>query len=107
MYPDIFREVRSCLFDNMAKPSEVLLTIDEDGEVEEEHIEDTETTFLYERMRETLIYLTNIDTKKMNELIQIRLECVKKQEYFTMERLNKLCWALGSISGCMQEDEEN
>ncbi len=24
-----------------------------------------------------------------------------------MERLNKLCWALGSISGCMQEDEEN
>lgn len=24
-----------------------------------------------------------------------------------MERLNKLCWALGSISGCMGEDEEN
>lgn len=23
-----------------------------------------------------------------------------------MERLNKLCWALGSISGCMSEDEE-
>ncbi len=54
------------MFDNMAKPSEVLLTIDGDGEVEEEHIEDTETTFLYERMRETLIYLTNIDTQAMN-----------------------------------------
>jgi hypothetical protein len=37
----------------------------------------------------------------------VRLECVKKREFFTMERLNKLCWALGSISGCMQEDEEN
>lgn len=50
------------MFDFMAKPSEVLLTINEDGEVEEEHIVDTENIFLYERMRETLIYLTNIDT---------------------------------------------
>jgi exportin-1 len=24
-----------------------------------------------------------------------------------MDRLNKLCWALGSISGCMNEDDEN
>jgi exportin-1 len=24
-----------------------------------------------------------------------------------MERLNKLCWALGSISGCMSPDEES
>ena len=24
-----------------------------------------------------------------------------------MDRLNKLCWALGSISGCMTVDEEN
>lgn len=49
------------MFDHMAKPSEVLLTIGEDGEVEEEHFEDTETIFIYERMRETLIFMTNID----------------------------------------------
>lgn len=24
-----------------------------------------------------------------------------------MEALNKLCWAMGSISGCMGEEEEN
>jgi hypothetical protein len=30
------------MFDFMAKPTEVLLTIGEDGEVEEEHIEDTD-----------------------------------------------------------------
>lgn len=24
-----------------------------------------------------------------------------------MERLNKLCWALGSITGCMSPDEES
>ena len=42
----------------MAKPKEVLISIDEEGEVEEEHFEDVETIYLYERMRETLIFLT-------------------------------------------------
>ena len=57
------------MFDFMAKPTEVLLTIDEDGEVEEEHIEDSGNIFLYDRMRETLIYMTHIDTNAMNQLI--------------------------------------
>lgn len=29
------------------------------------------------------------------------------KSYFTFDRLNKLCWALGSISGCMNIEEEN
>jgi exportin-1 len=29
------------------------------------------------------------------------------KSFFTFDRLNKLCWALGSISGCMSEDDEN
>ena len=57
------------MIDHMAKPDEVLLTIDEDGEVEEEHFEDLESAALYERMRETLIYMTHIDTNAMNLLI--------------------------------------
>jgi len=66
------------MFDFMAKPTEVLLSIDEDGEVEEEHFEDTETIYLYDKMRETLIYMTHIDTNAMNQLISIRLELIKK-----------------------------
>jgi exportin-1 len=27
--------------------------------------------------------------------------------FFTFDRLNKLCWALGSISGCMSIEDEN
>jgi exportin-1 len=57
------------MFDYMAKPTEVLITIGEDGEVEEEFLEDTETIFLFDRMRETLIYMTHIDTQAMNQLI--------------------------------------
>lgn len=53
----------------MAKPTEVLITIDENGEVEEEFLEDTETIFLFDRMRETLIYMTHIDTLAIHKLI--------------------------------------
>jgi hypothetical protein len=34
---------RVALFDFMAKPDEVLVTIDENGEVEEEHFDDVES----------------------------------------------------------------
>lgn len=89
----------------MAKPKEVLVVIDENGEAVEEVFDDTETITIYETMRETLIYLTNIDTPSMDRVIQKRLDLLtatNNKEYFTFDKLNKLCWALGSISGCMQ-----
>jgi exportin-1 len=52
----------------MAKPNEVLISINEDGEIEEERFEDVENVYLYERMRETLIYLTNIDPRAMDQI---------------------------------------
>lgn len=59
-------------------------------------------------MRETLIFLTNIDTEGMDRAIQQRLERITSdKDYFTFDRLNKLCWALGSISGTMRPEEEN
>jgi exportin-1 len=53
----------------MAKPKEVLVVIDENGEAVEEVFDDTETISIYESMRETLIYLTNIDTPAMDRVI--------------------------------------
>ena len=53
----------------MAKPNEVLVTINDEGGVEEEHFEDTETILEYERMSETLIYLTNLDVNGMDQTI--------------------------------------
>jgi exportin-1 len=92
----------------MAKPKEVLVVIDENGEAVEEHFDDTETITIYETMRETLIYLTNIDTPAMDRVIQQRLDKLTGDKtFFTFDKLNKLCWALGSISGCMSPEDEN
>jgi exportin-1 len=49
------------MVDFMVKPKEVLVVVNEDGEAVEEVFDDTETISLYETMRETLVYLTNID----------------------------------------------
>lgn len=92
----------------MAKPKEVLVVIDENGEAVEEHFDDTETISIYETMRETLIFLTNIDTPAMDRVIQARLDKLTGDKtFFSFDRLNKLCWALGSISGCMSIEDEN
>ena len=58
----------------MAKPKEVLVVIDECGEAVEEQIDDVETIHLYELMRETLVFLTNIDSNSMDKTIQDRLD---------------------------------
>ena len=59
-------------------------------------------------MRETLIYLTNYDPSKMAKVFSIRLDQICRDEQgFSFDLLNKLCYALGSISGCMNTDEES
>lgn len=69
VYPAILEHVRLIMIDQMAKPKEVLVVIDENGEAVEEVFDDTETITIYESMRETLIYLTNIDTPSMDRVI--------------------------------------
>jgi exportin-1 len=62
------------MVDFMVKPKEVLVVIDENGEAVEEVFDDTETISVYETMRETLVYLTNIDKIGVDRVIQQRLD---------------------------------
>lgn len=101
-------DLREVLIDTMAKPKEVLVVIDENGEAVEEIFDDVETIHIYEMMREALVCLTNIDNVAMDKCIQARLDTlIKDKSKFSFDALNKLCWALGSISGCMSIDDEN
>jgi exportin-1 len=57
------------MVDFMVKPKEVLVVINDDGEAVEEVFDDTETISVYETMRETLVYLTNIDKAGVDRVI--------------------------------------
>jgi len=108
-YPDILAHLRVILMDRMVKPQEVLISIDADGEIIDDEEEDHEKVDLYETMKSVIIYVTNIDTKAMDSSLNDRLEQITKhpKENFPYEILSKLCWCLGSISGCMNEPEES
>ena len=48
LYPEVLNEVKELHIDEMAKPKEVLISIDENGDVEEELTEDTANLAIYE-----------------------------------------------------------
>jgi protease II len=62
----------------MPKPEEVLVVEDENGEIIREVIKDTDSIILYKSMRQTLIYLTNLDH---HDTQQIMLEKLTNQVY--------------------------
>lgn len=49
------------MISRMAKPEEVLVVENENGEVVREFMKDTDSINLYKNMRETLVYLTHLD----------------------------------------------
>lgn len=49
------------MISKMAKPEEVLVVENENGEVVREFMKDTDSINLYKNMRETLVYLTHLD----------------------------------------------
>lgn len=69
IYPEVFAAIEQVMVDFMVKPKEVLIVIDENGEAVEEVFDDTEIISVYETMRETLVYLTNIDKTGVERVI--------------------------------------
>ena len=51
----------SDFFYRMAKPEEVLVVENDQGEVVREFMKDTDSINIYKSMRETLVYLTHLD----------------------------------------------
>lgn len=109
-YAPILAEVRSVLISKMAKPQEVTIKENEEGHIVRAEEEDTDEIALYKMMREALIYLTHLNVENMESIMLQRLtqECLSEgtSEHWSSTLLNRLCWAIGSISGAMQEADE-
>ncbi|EDQ91900.1 uncharacterized protein MONBRDRAFT_19782 [Monosiga brevicollis MX1] len=106
MYAPIMSEVRMVMINNMAKPEEVLVVETDDGEVVREHVKDTDTIELYKTMRFTLVYLTHLDCSDTEHLMTRQLSGQASGVNWNRTALNKLCWAIGSISGAMTVEDE-
>ncbi len=105
-YAPIFAEVRVVMISRMAKPEEVLIVEDENGEIVRETTKDTDAITLYKTMRETLVFLTHLDTTNTEEIMLAKLSRQINNTEWSFQNLNTLCWAIGSISGAMGEEDE-
>ncbi|CAG8461263.1 7509_t:CDS:10 [Paraglomus brasilianum] len=105
-YSDILTNLRVVMIDRMVKPEEVLVVENDEGEVVREFMKDCDTIMLYKSMRECLVYLTHLDVHNTEIIMTEKLNRQVDGSEWSWNNLNKLCWAIGSISGAMNEDTE-
>jgi exportin-1 len=106
LYSPVLNGVRQVMIASMAKPEEVLIVEDENGDIVRETTKDTDVIAQYKTMRDTLVYLTHLSPDDAETIMLAKLTDQVEGSSWSWNNLNTLCWAIGSISGAMAEDEE-
>ncbi|KAK3447447.1 hypothetical protein EUGRSUZ_A02966 [Eucalyptus grandis] len=107
LYAGPMSKLRMLMICRMAKPEEVLIVEDENGNIVRETMKDNDVLVQYKIMRETLIYLSHLDHEDTEKQMLKKLSKQLSGEDWSWNNLNTLCWAIGSISGSMLEEQEN
>jgi exportin-1 len=88
-YQAVLTKVRYIMISRMAKPEEVLVVENDQGEVVREFMKDTDSINMYKNMRETLVYLTHLDyidterimTDKLQSQVRVHLKNCHAKKY--------------------------
>ncbi|MCL7034658.1 hypothetical protein MKW94_004053 [Papaver nudicaule] len=107
LYAGSMCKLRLLMICRMAKPEEVLIVEDENGNIVRETMKDNDVLVQYKIMRETLIYLSHLDHDDTEHQMLNKLSKQLNGQDWSWNNLNTLCWAIGSVSGSMVEEQEN
>ena len=83
IYEQILHDLRIVMIDHMAKPEEVIIVEDENGEIVREMTQDTAVIAQYNTMRETLVYLTNLNNEDIQTIMLDKLDLQVTMGQFT------------------------
>ncbi|KAF9009428.1 CRM1 C terminal-domain-containing protein [Cyathus striatus] len=106
IYSDVLSNLRLVVIEKMVKPEEVLIVENDEGEIVREFMKESDTIVLYKSMRELLVYLTHLDVTDTETILTEKLAKQVDGSEWSWNNLNTLCWAIGSISGAMNEETE-
>ncbi|KAJ7940809.1 CRM1 C terminal-domain-containing protein [Mycena leptocephala] len=106
IYSDVLSNLRLVVIERMVKPEEVLIVENDEGEIVREFMKESDTIVLYKSMRELLVYLTHLDVSDTETILTEKLAKQVDGSEWSWNNLNTLCWAIGSISGAMNEEAE-
>eukprot|EP00884_Botryococcus_braunii_P004854 jgi/Botrbrau1/1436/Bobra.0063s0127.1 len=107
LYQLVLSRLRLLMICKMAKPEEVIVVEDENGNIVRETMKDTDVLARYKTMHETLVYLSHLDHEDTENQMLEKLRLQLNGKEWSWQALNTLCWAIGSISGSMAEEQEN
>lgn len=105
-YNRILSKLRLVIIENMVRPEEVLIVENDEGEIVREFVKESDTIQLYKSMREVLVFLTHLDVVDTEQIMNDKLSKQIDGSEWSWQNINTLCWAIGSISGTMNEDME-
>ncbi|KIL68567.1 hypothetical protein M378DRAFT_158378 [Amanita muscaria Koide BX008] len=106
IYSDVLSNLRLVVIERMVKPEEVLIVENDEGEIVREFMKESDTIVLYKSMRQLLVYLTHLDVQDTENILTEKLAKQVDGTEWSWNNLNTLCWAIGSISGAMNEETE-
>lgn len=107
LYTPILSQLRSIVIEHMARPEEVLISENEDGEIVRVVYQESDTITLYKSLRSVLVYLTHFDVMDTRNIMLAKLDRQVDGTEWSWHNINTLCWAIGSISGAMDFQMEN
>ena len=105
-YQEPLTHLRQVMIEKMVKPEEVLIVENDEGEIVREFVKESDTIHLYKTSRECLVYLTHLDVVDTETIMSEKLAHQVDGTEWSWANCNTLCWAIGSISGAMNEETE-
>ncbi|KAA8895473.1 CRM1 C terminal-domain-containing protein [Sphaerosporella brunnea] len=105
-YSEVLSNLRQVMIERMVKPEEVLIVENDEGEIVREFVKESDTIQLYKATRECLVYLTHLDVVDTEQIMTEKLAKQVDGSEWSWANCNTLCWAIGSISGAMNEETE-
>lgn len=105
-YNQILTSLRQVMVEKMVRPEEVLIVENDEGEIVREFVKESDTIQLYKTTRECLVYLTHLDVADTETIMNEKLQRQVDGSEWSWNNCNTLCWAIGSISGAMNEETE-
>ncbi|KAF2204705.1 hypothetical protein GQ43DRAFT_128534 [Delitschia confertaspora ATCC 74209] len=105
-YAEILSNLRTVMIEKMVRPEEVLIVENDEGEIVREFVKESDTIQLYKSTRECLVFLTHLDVNDTEQIMSEKLARQVDGTEWSWANCNTLCWAIGSISGAMNEETE-
>ena len=94
----LFLDLRILLICRMIKPEEVLIRENENGQIVNEKVYDTESSEIYKKSKKIILFLANIDQETTQKIILKKLTRLTIPGLWNRSILNSICWTIGSIS---------